>query len=91
MKKLRTKTLKDLNNRFAYILIVKFKDLKCKYYNNFISQSKCRNIKGGRYDNGRIIQADELEMTITDIDFYFILDTYKCEYEIIECYYSKYN
>lgn len=30
-------------------------------------------------------------MTLTDIDFYFILETYKCEYEIIECYYSKYN
>lgn len=90
-KKTTIRTVEKMSKRFAYLLVVKFKNLKCKYYNNFISQSKCRNIKGGRYDNGRIIQADELEMTITDIDFYFILDTYKCEYEIIECYFSKYN
>lgn len=81
----------DMLKSFAYLLVVRFKKLKCKYFNNFISSSKCRHIKGARYDNGRIIQADELEMTITDIDFYFILDTYKCEYEIIESYYSKYR
>lgn len=28
---------------------------------------------------------------LTDVDFYFILKTYKCEYEILECYYSHYN
>lgn len=82
----------NMSKRFAYLLTVRFKNVKCKYYNTFISQSKCRNIYGGRYDNGRIIQADSLEITLTDIDFYFILDTYKYdEYEILESYYSKYN
>jgi hypothetical protein len=78
-----------MSKRFAYLLVVKFKNVKCKYYNNFISQSKCRNIVGGRYDNGRIIQAESFEMTLTDVDFYFILSTYDCQYEIIENYYSK--
>ena len=81
----------EMSKRFAYLLVVKLTKIKCKYYNNFISASKCRNIKGGRYDNGRIIEADELEITLTDIDFYFILDTYDADYEILECYYSKYN
>lgn len=90
-RKCNIKTVEKMSKRFAYLLVVKFKNIKCKYYNNFISQSKCRNIKGGRYDNGRIIQADELEITLTDVDFYFILQSYKCEYEIIECYYSLYN
>lgn len=90
-KKCNIKTLKDLNNRFAYILIVKFKDLKCKYYNNYISMSKCRYIKGARYDNGRIIQADEIEIVLTDIDFKLILDMYDCTYEITESYFSFYN
>ena len=90
-KKCNIKTLKDLNNRFAYILIVKFKDLKCKYYNNYISMSKCRYIKGARYDNGRIIQADEIEIVLTDIDFKLILDMYDCIYEITESYFSFYN
>ena len=90
-KKCNIKTLKDLNNRFAYILIVKFKDLKCKYYNNYISMCKCRYIKGARYDNGRIIQADEIEIVLTDIDFKLILDMYDCTYEITESYFSFYN
>ena len=78
----------QMSKRFAYLLVVKFKNVKCKYYNNFISSSKCRNLRGAKYDNGRLISADEFEMTITDIDFYFYLDTYDLEYEIIECYYS---
>lgn len=76
---------------FAYLLVVKFKKIESKYYNNYISYSKCRNCRGVKIDNGRIIRADELEITLTDIDFLLILDSYKCEYEIIESYYSLYN
>ena len=90
-KKCNVSKRENMSKRLAYLLVVRFTNLKCKYYNTFISQSKCRNIYGGRYDNGRIIQADSLEITLTDIDFYFILDTYNCDYEILECYYSKYN
>lgn len=82
---------KKLSNRFAYLLTVKFTNLKCKYYNNFISASKCINIKNGKYDNGRIISADEITITITDIDYYFIRDTYTCDYEILECYWATKN
>lgn len=78
----------DMSKRFAYLLVVKFKNLKCRYYNNFISASKCQNIKGAKYDNGRIISAEEIEITLTDIDFKFILDTYDCEYEIIESWWA---
>jgi hypothetical protein len=81
----------EMSKRFAYILTVRFKNIKCKYYNNFISNSKCNYIKGAKYDNGRIMSADELEIVLTDIDFYFILDTYECEYEILESWYSIYN
>lgn len=90
-RKCNMKDVKYMSKKLCYLLVVKFKNLKCKYNNNFISASKCRDIKGASYDNGRIIKADELEMTLTDIDFYFILDTYKCEFEIIECYWSTYN
>ena len=89
--KCNIKKKENMSKNFAYILVVRFTDLKCKYYNNFISQSKCRNIKNGRYDNGRVISADSLEITLTDIDFYFITKVYKCKYEIIESYYSKYD
>ena len=77
---------------FAYLLRVTFKNLKCKYYNHFISASKCNNIINADIDNGRIIRAKEINITLTDVDFKFILDTYNIEeYTIEKCYYSVYN
>lgn len=90
-RKCNIKERKQMMKQFAYILVVKFTNIKSKYFTTYISMSKARNIRGGRYDNGRIIQADELEMTLTDIDFLLILDMYNCEYEILESYYSKYS
>ena len=84
------KRKKDMSKHLCYLLVVRFYNIKCKYYNNFISASKCNYIKGGKYDNGRIISADEIEITLTDIDFYFILDTYKGSYEIVESWFCNY-
>ena len=85
------KTLEQMNNNNAYLMRVRFTNVKSKYYNNIISQSKARNIRNGRYDNGRIISADSLELTLTDVDFKLILDFYNCDYEILECWYSIYR
>lgn len=90
-KKCFIKKREEMSEKFAYLIVVKFKNIKSKYFNNFISQSKCRNIVGGKYDNGRIMEADEFEITLTDVDFYLILDSHNCEYEILEIYYSLYN
>lgn len=87
----RVKRLEDMRNSMAYLLVVKFTNLKSKYYNTFISMSKCREISNGLYDNGRVVSADELTITVTDIDFKLFLESYTCEYEILECYYSVYN
>ena len=83
------KRREQMSKGLCYLLVVRFKNVKCKYFNNFISASKCRNLRGAKYDNGRLISADEFEMTLTDIDFYFYLDTYDLEYEILECWYSS--
>lgn len=91
-QKCNIRTRNQMLKRFAYLLVVEFKKIKCKYYNNFISQSKCSKIVKGVYDNGRIIEADSITITLTDVDFYFILDTYKFDsYEIQESYYSCYD
>lgn len=90
-KKCNIKKREQMLTSFAYILKVRFYNINCKYYNNFISQSKCLRIKNGKYDNGRIIYAEELEIVLTDVDFYFILHTHNCNYEILESYYSKYD
>lgn len=84
----RTQMLKN----FAYILVVEFTNIKSKYFNNFISASKCQSLYNVSYDNGRIIAADKITITLTDIDFYFILDTHMYDsYRIIESYYSLYD
>lgn len=90
-KKCNINKKEQMVKSFAYLLKVRFKNIKCKFYNNFISQSKVEKIKNGRYDNGRIISADEIEIILTDIDFNFILQTYTGTYEILESYYSKYE
>lgn len=90
-KKCFIKDKNRMSKKFAYILVLKMTNVKCKYYNNFISQSKCRKIVGGKYDNGRIISADSLEITVTDVDFNLIDEMYNFDYEILEAYYSKYN
>ena len=81
----------DMLNEFAYLLVIKFSNVKSKYYNNFISSSKCKNLKGAKYDNGRLIEAESFEMTLTDVDFKLYLESYTFDYEIIESYYSVYN
>lgn len=86
------KTREEMLPEYAYLLRVKFTNIKCKYYNNFISASKCSWIVGGQMDNGRIIKAKEITITLTDIDFKFILDTYDCEsYEITQSFCALYN
>ena len=50
----KVKRIEDMDYRNAYLLVVKFKNVTSKYHNTFISLSKCRNIKDGDYDNGRI-------------------------------------
>lgn len=79
----------DMCDGFCYILDVEFKNVNSRYYNTYISSSKCRDLRGCVYDNGRVISADSFEMTITDVDFYLILDCYECEYKIKDAWFSN--
>lgn len=42
----------------------------------YLSRDKCRSIIGGDFDNGRILRADYLETTITDVDLQIIVEEY---------------
>lgn len=82
----------QMSRRFAYLLVVEFEEIESKYYNNFISQSKCRKIIDGAFDNGRVMKAKKLIIALTDIDFYFILESYRYKsYTIRESYFSRYD
>lgn len=58
----------------------------------YLSLSKCRNVENKVIDNGRILSADYLETTITDIDYEILKYEYTWDSFIItECYQSKYD
>lgn len=42
----------------------------------YLARDKCRNIREAVFDNGRILEAEYLETTITDIDLRIILSEY---------------
>lgn len=91
-KKCNIQNREQMDTNFAYLLKVRFYNIECKYYNTFISQSKCSYVDNSVVDNGRIVKADCIEITLTDIDFYFYLDSYNIErYEILESYNSVYD
>lgn len=86
------KSADDMLDSFAYLIKVTFRNIKCKYYNNFISASKCLNMVGEVLDNGRVIAAREITIILTDVDFKFLLKAYSMEsYEINEAYYAIYK
>lgn len=64
-----------------------------KYYGApYLGYSKCRKVTGEILDNGRILSADYLETTMTDIDYEIMKAEYKWEdFQIIECYESRYG
>lgn len=73
----------------AYILRLRFTKLECETFNTYIQAGKC-NGDNFVYDNGRIITADRLEITVTEQDWLTIRETYswkKCE--ILWKYVSK--
>ena len=47
------------------------------YYEHYISESHCFNLLNYRLDNGRIVDAEQLTITITEKDFYIIEKCYK--------------
>lgn len=59
----------------------------------YLSRDKCRRIERGVYDNGRLLSADYLETTITDIDLRIIVDQYSfddlCAFDVAYARYGK--
>lgn len=45
----------------------------------YLTTDKCRNVFGAVVDNGRLLKADYLETTLTDIDFKIIRNMYQWE------------
>lgn len=59
----------------------------------YIPKHKCRNLSRHDNDNGRILDADYLEISLTDLDFKIIMDEYDFDnitfYDFYHCRYGK--
>lgn len=80
-------TIKDKETFYKYINLycclfdVTFINIESKiWFEHYISQSHCFKCNNPKVDNGRIISADEISMTITEQDYKIIEKTYKWEH-----------
>ena len=62
----------------AYIIKLHFIGLQCISWNSYISSAKSRG-RNMLYDNGRVLCADELWITVTEQDYITICNNYKWE------------
>ena len=70
--------LLNLIKNYCVLVDLQFTNIKTSFmYEQIISYSKCRNVKNPLINNGRIVQADTLTITCTDVDFLNIRDFYK--------------
>ena len=83
--------LLKLIKNYCVLVDLQFNNIKSTFlYEQIISYSKCRNVKNPLINNGRIVQADTLTITCTDIDFLNIKDFYKWDnMKIGLCYIYK--
>ena len=58
----------NMFENYAYIMLLKFRRLNSTSYNTYIQRSKAIVLKG-KFDNGRVLEAEELELWCTEQDF----------------------
>ena len=83
--------LLNLIKNYCVLVDLQFTNIQTNFlYEQIISYSKCRNVKNPLINNGRIVQADTLTISCTDIDFLNIKDFYKWDsMKIGLCYIYK--
>lgn len=57
------------NNDYSYIITFDVEHLSSKRWNTWLSFSKCAKIKGYSLDNGRVLKADYVQLSLTNVDY----------------------
>lgn len=72
--------LKEYTSKYNCIFELTIRDIKPRFhYDYYISASKCE-IRGNRWlSNGRVVYADEITLTVTELDFDIIEYMYKLD------------
>lgn len=93
----------DLRARgYCFLFVIRCYNVKLKNNKNGfppLSESKCRSFVEARTDrgrpvwddNGRVLAADYLETTLTDVDFDIFINNYDADIEFIETWYCCYG
>lgn len=70
------KQFKFLLKNYCCVFNVEFTNIKAtKLWENYISKSHCSKLQKGVLNNGRVVSAESLSTTITELDF-IIINTY---------------
>ena len=81
--KIEVKDIKQLENlcsQYSVLMDITFNKIESSFlWENIISVSKCRNIKNPLINNGRLVKADTITISLTDLDYLNIKDFYKWE------------
>lgn len=76
--------------KYAFIFIIRFTNIRSVNINTYIQKSKCRELKNPIMDNGRVIAADSLTMVMTNYDWMIIRDHYEWdEYTLLDSWYAR--
>lgn len=76
-------------DRYSYIIKVKFSQLECKCHNPYLSKHKAISLTNETSDNGKLIKCDECIYILTNIDMKIIRQNYEWdEMSIIEFKYA---
>ena len=57
------------NDNYSYIITFDVEHLHSKRWNTWLSFSKCAKIKGYSLDNGRVLKADYVQLSLTNVDY----------------------
>lgn len=57
------------NDNYSYIITFDVEHLRSKLWNTWLSFSKCAKIKGYSLDNGRVLKADYVQLSLTNVDY----------------------
>lgn len=83
------KQLKEYCAKYAMVFDIKFNNIICKIpQETYLSESKCFNLSLPVLNNGRVVKADSLSVTLTDVDFDIIQNVY--EWESVEIANAKF-
>lgn len=85
--------LDEYCQRYAVVMDIKFINIRAKIeQENYISESKCYSLVKPILNNGRVVAADELSTTITEIDLDIFKNCYEWdEIQIGQCRYAHKN